>query len=231
MPVEQFDALCERQYMALSDVTKEAVLKAVEEYYALGQKVFLEKYGFGKSTRYLLRIDGEDFDSKAIVGAAHGFALPKLGPLANLDFSGGKDAAAGLLERLGFQIVEKGATSKRVWTLEDLSRVQREHYDVSQSLEGQFTRTDFDERYRMMFPERNPSSLLPSDFSRNNNQQAKDLYPAFLDTVGDSIYQFVGLDTGHDPIARRLAPRRGSAKITPRSSPLRCLYRLSIATS
>ena len=39
------------------------------------------------------------------------------------------------------------------------------------------------------------------------------------------------LRPSNKPIAPRLAPRRCSAKITPRSSLLRCLLRLSIATS
>jgi hypothetical protein len=188
--------------MALSDVTKEAVLKAVEEFRVLGQDTFLEKHGFGKSTRYLLRIDGEDFDSKAIVGAAHGYALPELGPLANSDFSGGKDAAAGVLERLGFQIFQKEVSTKRIWTLDELSPAQQEHYDVAQSFEGEFTRAQFVERYQKMFPVRNPKSFLPSDFSHNNRQQASDLYPSFLETVGDSIYQFVGLDAAHEEKTR-----------------------------
>jgi 5-methylcytosine-specific restriction enzyme A len=184
--------------MALSNVTTDSVLRAVEEYHALGQNAFLEKYGFGKSTRYLLRINGEDFDSKAIAGAAHGYAFPELGPLANSAFSGGKDAAARVLEGLGFQIVEKEASGKRVWALDELSSVQREHYEVSRSFEGHFTRAQFDERYRKMFPARNPNSILPSDFSHNNTQSAKDLYPSFLETVGDSVYHFVGLEAGHE---------------------------------
>ena len=196
--VEQFGSFCKLDLMAISDVTKDAVLKAVDEYRALGQDDFLEKYGFGKSTRYLLRVDGEDFDSKAIVGAAHGYALPGVGPLANSAFSGGKDAAAGVLEGLGFQIFEREASAKRVWTIGELSQVQREHYDVSRSFESHFARAQFDERYREMFPQRNPSSILPSDFSHNNTQRAKVLYPSFLETVGDSVYRFIGLEPSHD---------------------------------
>lgn len=183
--------------MALSDVTNEAVLEAVEEFRSLKQEAFLEKYGFGTSTRYLLKIDGEEFDSKAIVGAAHGYALPEVGPLKNSDFSGGKNAAAGLLEGMGFQIVEKKPPSRRIWALDDLSPVQREHYNVSNSFDGEFTRAQFDERYRKIFPQRNQNSFLPSDFSHNNKQRNENQYPSFLETVGDSIYQFIGLDVGH----------------------------------
>lgn len=184
--------------MAISDVTKDSVLKAVEEYRALGQNAFLEKYGFGKSTRYLLQVDGEDFDSKAIVGAAHGYALPEAGPLSNSAFSGGRDAAAGVLKGLGFPIIEKEASNKYVRTLDELSPVQREHYEVSRSFGGHFTRAQFDERYRKMFPQRNPNSILPSDFSHNNTQRAKDLHPSFLETVGDSVYCFIGLEEGRE---------------------------------
>lgn len=94
--VEQFGALCKRKHMALSDVTIDSVLRAVEEYRALGQNAFLEKYGFGKSTRYLLRIDGEDFDSKAIVGAAPGFGGPYVAALAAADRSAKVGSAIGL---------------------------------------------------------------------------------------------------------------------------------------
>jgi len=48
-------------------------------------------------------IDGRTYDSKAIVGAAHGF-LPGQKPLAASDFSGGAATVGRLLSRLGFQV-------------------------------------------------------------------------------------------------------------------------------
>lgn len=59
--------------MGLRDVTREAVLAAVAEYDELGQDDFLRKYGFYRARSYLLIHDGKAYDSKAIVGAAHGF--------------------------------------------------------------------------------------------------------------------------------------------------------------
>lgn len=91
----------------ISDVTKDSVPKAVKECHAIGQKAFLEKYGIETSTRYLLRINGEDSDSKAIVGAAHGNALPELGQRANSAFSSGKGAATGVMGRLGFRSMKR----------------------------------------------------------------------------------------------------------------------------
>ncbi len=60
--------------MALADLTESAaVLRAIEEFDALGRQGFLDKYGFGPSREYFLRHDGSLYDSKAIVGAAYGY--------------------------------------------------------------------------------------------------------------------------------------------------------------
>ena len=58
--------------MALADVTREAVLAALAEHDQLGQDQFLDKYGFDRARLYVLVHDGKPYDSKAIVGAAHG---------------------------------------------------------------------------------------------------------------------------------------------------------------
>jgi hypothetical protein len=59
--------------VALGDITREAVLKGIEEYDALGQPAFLHRYGFDRARQYVLVHDGKRYDSKAIVGVAHGF--------------------------------------------------------------------------------------------------------------------------------------------------------------
>ena len=74
--------------VALRELSRHEILQAVAEYDRLGQDRFLEKYGFGKARSYRLVVDGKTYDSKAIVGAAHGF-LPGREPLAAADFSGG----------------------------------------------------------------------------------------------------------------------------------------------
>ena len=54
---------------------------------------------------YRLVVDGKTYDSKAIVGAAHGF-LPGQEPLAPADFSGGAATVGRLLSSLGFQVTQ-----------------------------------------------------------------------------------------------------------------------------
>lgn len=92
--------------MALSDITRAEVEKAIEECERLGREAFLKLYGFQRARRYLLAYGGGYHDSKAIIGAAHGF-LPGQRPLAAREFSGGAAHAAGLLRDLGFDVVEK----------------------------------------------------------------------------------------------------------------------------
>ncbi len=71
----------------------------------LGQDRFLEKYGFGAARSYRLVVDGKTYDSKAIVGAAHGF-LPGQEALTAHDFSGGAATVGRLLSRLGFEVTQ-----------------------------------------------------------------------------------------------------------------------------
>lgn len=79
--------------MALNDITRDAVLQAIGEYDRLGQDAFLEGYGFDRARQYLLVHDRKHCDSKAIVGAAHGF-LPGERALAAGEFSDGEATVA-----------------------------------------------------------------------------------------------------------------------------------------
>src|SRR5688572_17450584 len=90
--------------MALRDLTRESVLAAVQEYDTLGRDVFLRQYGFGQARDYFLVLNGRQYDSKAIAGAAHAFAVPSVGPLRPSEFSGGEVTVARMLERLGFLV-------------------------------------------------------------------------------------------------------------------------------
>src|SRR5690606_36103401 len=94
--------------MTLNEITRSAVLQAVAEDDRLGRDAFLERYGFEPPPSYLLGSDGKEYDSKAIVGAAHGY-LPGRDPLGRDEFSGGKDHAANLLSDLGFDVVVRTA--------------------------------------------------------------------------------------------------------------------------
>jgi 5-methylcytosine-specific restriction protein A len=85
---------------ALRDITHAQVLAAIEEYDVVGQEGFLARYGFDRSRAYLLIHDGKAYDSKAIVGAAHGVG-PGNQPLSADQFSGGEATVGRLLRRLG----------------------------------------------------------------------------------------------------------------------------------
>lgn len=93
--------------MALRDITRTQVLAAIEEYDALGQEEFLAKYRFDRARAYLLIHDGRAYDSKAIVGAAHGVG-PGNQPLSAGEFSGGEATVGRLLRRLGFTVEVSG---------------------------------------------------------------------------------------------------------------------------
>lgn len=91
--------------MALSDVTdRGAVLAALREYDRIGREAFLAKYRFGAARSYFLVHEGKRYDSKAILGAAHGYQFPDKGPLGAGDFSGGDATVRPTLEHLGFQV-------------------------------------------------------------------------------------------------------------------------------
>ena len=91
--------------MSLSDLSsRQAILAAIAEYDQLGRDRFLDKYGFGKARQYFLEHDGNRYDSKAIVGAAHGFQFPAAGPLASTEFSGGEATVRAKLEELCFTV-------------------------------------------------------------------------------------------------------------------------------
>jgi 5-methylcytosine-specific restriction enzyme A len=93
--------------MALRDITRAQILAAIEEYDALGQEGFLAKYGFDRSRAYLLIHDGKTYDSKAVVGAAHGVGHGDQ-PLSAGQFSGGEATVGRLLRRLGFTVEVSG---------------------------------------------------------------------------------------------------------------------------
>lgn len=88
--------------------TTGSVRRAVAEYARLGRERFLETYGFGASRRYLLRLDGRLYESKAIVGVAFKYETSD-GPLRASQFSGGLGAmgAARQLQDLGFEIIDR----------------------------------------------------------------------------------------------------------------------------
>src|SRR4051794_31131814 len=110
--------------MGLNDVTREGVLAAMGEFDRMGREAFLAKHGFRAAREYFLTRDGRRYDSKAIVGAAHGMAGGPA-PLPASAFSGGDATVAALLQRLGFEVVRSEASEVRVrrnptWAPEEL---------------------------------------------------------------------------------------------------------------
>lgn len=119
--------------MGLSDITsRQPVLDAIAEFNRLKRDQFLKKYGFRRSRSYWLIHDNQRYDSKAIVGVAHGYARPDLGPLTTKEFSGGEASVRRKLEQLGFRVevgnttapiinlTSKQLTSETIYTRADL---------------------------------------------------------------------------------------------------------------
>ncbi len=92
--------------MDLKDMkSRKAVYRAIIECDNLGRDEFLKKYGFGPAKAYYLFDEGIKYDSKAIIGVAHGYEFPEKGPLHSQDFHGGKRKVQPKLEELGFQVI------------------------------------------------------------------------------------------------------------------------------
>ena len=90
--------------MALSDVTAEGMERALMEFDRLGREDFLPRYGFEQVPGYFLVRDGRRYDCKAVVGVAHGYDRPDLGPLRPRDFTAGDAAVVRHLDSLGFDV-------------------------------------------------------------------------------------------------------------------------------
>lgn len=94
-------------------VSRSHVRAAMQECDDLGSREFLRRYGFGRATAYTLWHQGQEYDSKAILGVA---LLHATGRAARPDeFSGGKDGAAKVLTDLGFDVVvdEEAAAAEK----------------------------------------------------------------------------------------------------------------------
>jgi hypothetical protein len=83
-------------------VTREDVVRAIEEYDQLGPERFFSAHGFAPTTTYDLVRDGRRYPPKAILGTAYEFATGDR--LASGDFEGGKSGAVTVLGKLGFTV-------------------------------------------------------------------------------------------------------------------------------
>jgi hypothetical protein len=80
----------------LKNVTREAVLGAIEECRSLGVQAFLEKHGYGPSKTFQIRYQGQSFPMKAIMGVAAG--------LRHDEFFSGAEHLVKHVTRCGFQV-------------------------------------------------------------------------------------------------------------------------------
>lgn len=76
----------------------------------------------------------------------------------------------------------------------DLNSRDREHYEVARQFSEWFTRSEFERRYRAMYPDRKPGSIIPSDYCFNRENKGNTKYPRFLLWDNGQRYQFVGVD-------------------------------------
>ena len=91
--------------MGLGDIQDpEAIQKAIAEFDEKGREAFLDEHGYGPAQTYFLVYKGKRYDSKAIVGVAHGYEHPDEGPLGSYDFNGGEATVKKKLESLGFTV-------------------------------------------------------------------------------------------------------------------------------
>ena len=91
--------------VGLNDITDpRAVEHAIAEFDTLGREAFLKRYGFRHARTFLVDHNGQQYDSKALLGAAHGFQFPEQGPLAATEFCGGEATTVKKLRDLGFKV-------------------------------------------------------------------------------------------------------------------------------
>ncbi len=88
--------------VTLADVTHAGVLAAIKEFDCLGRDGFLKSTRFGRSRAYYLDHQGRLYDSKPVIGYAHGVSTGT--PWGPRDFSGGNKTVAQRLEALGFAV-------------------------------------------------------------------------------------------------------------------------------
>jgi hypothetical protein len=111
---------------SLADLTSAAAVQAaLDEFLRLGQQGFLERYGFGRASNYLVRDprSGLWADSKAIAGAALGYQFPAASPLRASEFSGGMATVVRKLESLGFEVKAGSQIAGQDWRREEVELI------------------------------------------------------------------------------------------------------------
>jgi hypothetical protein len=96
--------------VAWDNVTRDDVLRSIQEYDRLGAAAFFSAHGFAPTTTYDLIWDDRRYPPKAILGTAYEFATGQR--LASGDFEGGKSGAVKVLGNLGFTVQPRKPAGK-----------------------------------------------------------------------------------------------------------------------
>ncbi|MGH3406275.1 MAG: hypothetical protein ACRDRJ_27815 [Streptosporangiaceae bacterium] len=86
-------------------VTRDDVVRAIQEYDKLGAEAFFAAHGFAPTTTYDLVWEKHRYPPKAVLGTAYEFATGRR--LASGDFEGGKSGAVKVLGNLGFSVEQR----------------------------------------------------------------------------------------------------------------------------
>jgi hypothetical protein len=84
------------------EVSRDDVMRAIQEYDRLGPDQFFAQHGFAPTTTYELICNDRSYPPKALLGTAYEFATGRR--LASGDFEGGKVGAVRVLGKLGFTV-------------------------------------------------------------------------------------------------------------------------------
>ena len=84
------------------EVSRDDVMRAIQEYDRLGPDQFFAQHGFAPTTTYELIWNDRSYPPKALLGTAYEFATGRR--LASGDFEGGKSGAVRVLGKLGFTV-------------------------------------------------------------------------------------------------------------------------------
>jgi hypothetical protein len=93
-------------------VTRDHVVRALQDYDRLGPEKFFSAHGFAPTTTYDLVWDERRYPPKAILGTAYELATGRR--LASGDFEGGKSGAVKVLGQLGFTVRPRETTLRSV---------------------------------------------------------------------------------------------------------------------
>lgn len=160
----------------LSQLNRQSVLAALDEFERLGREQFLARYGFGVAREYFVRhpVTGRLCDSKAIVGVAYGIQFPLEGPLSPAIFSGGAASVVRLLRGLNFEIAEpigesngSLATVRRDWSRHEVEALVADYLQMlTLELTGQAYNKS--ERRRALMPLLDGRTESAIEFKRRN---------------------------------------------------------------